>query len=69
MQLKKADDGNGLALTSPGDAKNGETELKIPGIGSVGSLPKLDFGLELLYGGGQRPGSRKAAGRYRMTMC
>jgi hypothetical protein len=26
------------------------TELTIPGIGSVGSLPKLDFGLELLYG-------------------
>jgi hypothetical protein len=26
------------------------TELTIPGIGSVGTLPKLDFGLELLYG-------------------
>src|SRR5258706_2284667 len=26
------------------------TEVKIPGIGSVGTLPKLDFGLELLYG-------------------
>jgi hypothetical protein len=26
------------------------TELNIPGIGSVGTLPKLDFGLELLYG-------------------
>lgn len=25
-------------------------ELKIPGIGSLGFLPKLDFGLELLYG-------------------
>jgi hypothetical protein len=51
LQLKKSDDGDGLALTSPGDAK-GDTELNIPGIGSVGSLPKLDFGLELLYGGG-----------------
>ena len=26
------------------------TEVRIPGIGSVGVLPKLDFGLELLYG-------------------
>jgi hypothetical protein len=33
-------------------ALNGKsgTELTIPGIGSVGTLPKLDFGLELLYG-------------------
>lgn len=30
--------------------KDKGTELKIPGIGSVGTLPKLDFGLELLYG-------------------
>jgi hypothetical protein len=26
------------------------TEVKIPGFGTVGVLPKLDFGLELLYG-------------------
>ena len=25
-------------------------ELRIPGVGSLGFLPKLDFGLELLYG-------------------
>jgi hypothetical protein len=55
LQLNKADDGSGLALSSPGAAKSGETELNIPGIGSVGSLPKLDFGLELLYGGGAGP--------------
>jgi hypothetical protein len=30
--------------------KENGTELKIPGIGSVGVFPKLDFGLELLYG-------------------
>jgi hypothetical protein len=40
---------------SPGDilsmtGKPGGTEVTIPGIGSVGTLPKLDFGLELLYG-------------------
>ena len=26
------------------------TEIRIPGLGSLGMLPKLDFGLELLYG-------------------
>ncbi len=54
LQLNKTEDGQGLALTAPSDAK-GETELNIPGIGSVGSLPKLDFGLELLYGSGGGP--------------
>lgn len=32
-----------------GDSSKG-TELKIPGLGTIGVLPKLDFGLELLYG-------------------
>ena len=30
--------------------KNNGTEVRIPGIGTVGVLPRLDFGLELLYG-------------------
>ena len=59
LQINKADDGNGLSLSSPGDVKSGDTELNIPGIGSVGSLPKLDFGLELLYGGGTDPAPEK----------
>lgn len=25
-------------------------EIKLPGLGTIGALPKLDFGLELLYG-------------------
>jgi hypothetical protein len=25
-------------------------EIKLPGLGAIGALPKLDFGLELLYG-------------------
>jgi hypothetical protein len=25
-------------------------EIKVPGLGAIGALPKLDFGLELLYG-------------------
>lgn len=32
-----------------GDAGSG-TEVRIPGLGSLGVIPKLDFGLELLYG-------------------
>lgn len=30
--------------------KSGGTEVRIPGLGTLGVLPKLDFGLELLYG-------------------
>lgn len=52
IQLQKPEAGEGLSLVKPGDAKAGGTELSIPGIGSVGSLPKLDFGLDLLYGAG-----------------
>lgn len=31
-------------------AKPSGTEVRIPGLGRLGVLPKLDFGLELLYG-------------------
>jgi len=34
------------------------TEVKIPGFGTVGVLPKLDFGLELLYGATDARGTR-----------
>lgn len=41
-------------VVSPGAAVNkresGGRMLRIPGLGSIGVLPKLDFGLELLYG-------------------
>jgi hypothetical protein len=44
--------GKGLSLNGSGLSlgKSNGTEVKIPGIGTVGVLPKLDFGLELLYG-------------------
>jgi hypothetical protein len=42
-----------LAVTG----KDTGTEVTIPGIGSVGKLPKLDFGLELLYGSKSAPES------------
>ena len=40
----------GLNLAVPGLSLGNGTEVRIPGIGTVGRLPKLDFGLELLYG-------------------
>jgi len=41
-----------LTLTVPEVSIGSEsgTEVRIPGLGKVGVLPKLDFGLELLYG-------------------
>lgn len=37
-------------FVQPFSLNNGSgTEVTIPGVGSVGTLPKLDFGLELLY--------------------
>lgn len=33
-----------------GRPKNEGTEIRIPGLGKIGTLPKMDFGLDLLYG-------------------
>jgi hypothetical protein len=51
--LKNAGDaGKSLNLKMPelSIGKDTGTEVRIPGIGALGVLPKLDFGLELLYG-------------------
>lgn len=48
LNLKNNSGSTGLELTTPGGG--GETELNIPGVGTIGKIPKLDFGLELLYG-------------------
>ncbi|MEZ5907666.1 MAG: hypothetical protein R3D31_02575 [Hyphomicrobiaceae bacterium] len=43
--------GAGLDISVGGkDAKGKGTEVRVPGLGKLGVLPKLDFGLELLYG-------------------
>jgi hypothetical protein len=44
--------GKGLDLKVPNVSigQGTGTEVRIPGFGKVGVLPKLDFGLELLYG-------------------
>ena len=50
--------GKGLNLKVP-ELSIGQgtgTEVRIPGFGKVGVLPKLDFGLELLYGATDRAG-------------
>jgi hypothetical protein len=43
LQLKL--EGTGISV-----APSTGTEVRIPGLGKLGILPKLDFGLELLYG-------------------
>jgi hypothetical protein len=40
----------GLSLPDAGAKESAGTEIRIPGVGTVGVLPKIDFGLELLYG-------------------
>ena len=30
------------------------TEVRVPGLGKLGNLPKMDFGLELLYGAAEQ---------------
>ncbi len=46
---KKVDLDTPVSSIKPSKKKEG-IELVIPGIGKLGTLPKLDFGLELLYG-------------------
>jgi hypothetical protein len=55
---KTLEPGKGLSLKMP-ELSIGEgtgTEVRIPGFGKVGVLPKLDFGLELLYGATESKG-------------
>jgi hypothetical protein len=57
LELPKAP-GKGLDLggTELNLGKTSGTEVRIPGLGTVGILPKLDFGLELLYGANEPKG-------------
>ncbi len=45
-------------INVPGASKAAGTEIKVPGLGTIGALPKLDFGLELLYGATAQTGPR-----------
>jgi hypothetical protein len=49
----------GLELTAP-ELHLGETpgtEVRIPGLGTVGVLPKLDLGLQILHGANEEKGT------------
>ena len=50
--------GLNLKLPDLDIAKSAGTEVRIPGVGTLGVLPKLDFGLELLYGANDPVGAR-----------
>lgn len=39
-----------LDLGNPTASRATGPEIRVPGLGTIGALPKLDFGLELLYG-------------------
>lgn len=39
-----------LSAPPPKSKSDEGTEVRIPGLGKLGVLPKMDFGLELLYG-------------------
>ena len=47
------------ALSGQDPSKSKGPEIRIPGLGAIGSLPKLDFGLELLYGATEQRGARE----------
>ena len=42
--------GAGVQSAAPSAKQDAGTEIRIPGLGKLGTLPKMDFGLELLYG-------------------
>jgi hypothetical protein len=42
--------GMDLTTPAPSEGATAGTEVRIPGLGKLGVLPKMDFGLELLYG-------------------
>ncbi len=41
---------SGTQQPVPATPRSEGTEIRIPGLGKLGTLPKMDFGLELLYG-------------------
>lgn len=43
----------------PGMPKSQGQEIRLPGLGAIGTLPRLDFGLELLYGANEQKAVRE----------
>jgi hypothetical protein len=51
--------GQSPTAASPAAPLKPGPEVRLPGLGSIGTLPRLDFGLELLYGAGEPKGVRE----------
>lgn len=49
-EVTEAPLGADLSMTESNNGAPAGTEVRIPGLGRLGVLPKMDFGLELLYG-------------------
>lgn len=49
----------GINTTLPTVTKPQGQEIRLPGLGAIGTLPRLDFGLELLYGANEQKGGRE----------
>jgi len=50
-----------LDFSAPKADDNSGTEVRIPGLGKLGVLPKMDFGLELLYGANESSKAQEPA--------
>ena len=62
-----------IDLGSPSASRTTGPEIKVPGFGTIGALPRLDFGLELLYGatapqGGPRDDKSDTGAQIRGTL-
>ncbi|MBU1211992.1 MAG: hypothetical protein KJ587_12050 [Alphaproteobacteria bacterium] len=44
-----------MDFSTPAPASDSGAKVFLPGLGTLGVLPKLDFGLELLYGAAETP--------------
>lgn len=51
----------GVQDAAPAAKPETGTEIRIPGLGKLGTLPKMDFGLELLYGAADPKAANDAA--------
>lgn len=50
----------GVQDAAPAAKTDAGTEIRIPGLGKLGTLPKMDFGLELLYGAAEGKPAQQA---------
>lgn len=67
QEVPGADKKFGFGTSDAPSSSSGGTEVRIPGLGKLGVLPKLDFGLELLYGVNEDKRFEDEKGRPDMT--